>query len=542
MADKSFDAIIIGGGNKGLVTALYLAKYGGMEVGVFEKRHELGGGWSSEEAPAPGFISDTHSTTIGGFYQKVLNWDFPDFEEKGGQWVPYIVAQGAIFREDHTCVTIYGEKEDPTQEKTAQHLARISEHDADAWLQLWKKWKDIIEPAFLKWVFNPPCPPGVTDAMDKVIFNPEVGIDPIWMVKSPLEVLRDLFDSDELICCLLRCAQSWHGVSPDMPAMGLAQIMASLALVDFGCAVGGTHSYAHAAHKIFLENGGKSFTKHEVEKVIFENGKAKGIRLTNGSEITARKLIVSTLDPYSLCFRLIGEEYLSRQMRQRVKFLSRKGLTITWYQWAVHELPQYRAAAFDSDINLCGHLALINKDTYELVREDAWMKLGKMPPTIAPLAWHHTLIDKTRAPEGKHVIGTEQIVLSADQLTQKEWRTFKKSHAEDLMRHWEQYAPNMTWDNVIGHVPLTPFDYCHLGNMAPEGNIVVIDNIPSQLARFRPIPELARHKTPIENLYATGVAWHHSGMASACQGYNCYKIIADDFALGKPWEKQGRPF
>ena len=28
MADKSFDAIIIGGGNKGLVTALYLAKYG----------------------------------------------------------------------------------------------------------------------------------------------------------------------------------------------------------------------------------------------------------------------------------------------------------------------------------------------------------------------------------------------------------------------------------------------------------------------------------------------------------------------------------
>ena len=110
MADKSLDAIISGGGNKGLETATYLAKYGGMDVAIFERRHELGGGWSSEEAPAPGFISDTHATTIGKFYQQVLDWDFPDFTEKGAQWVPYIVAQGAIFREDHTCITIYGEK------------------------------------------------------------------------------------------------------------------------------------------------------------------------------------------------------------------------------------------------------------------------------------------------------------------------------------------------------------------------------------------------------------------------------------------------
>ena len=79
-------------------------------MAIFERRHELGGGWSSEEAPALGFISDTHATTIGKFYQQVLDWDFPDFTEKGAQWVPYIVAQGAIFREDHTCITIYGEK------------------------------------------------------------------------------------------------------------------------------------------------------------------------------------------------------------------------------------------------------------------------------------------------------------------------------------------------------------------------------------------------------------------------------------------------
>ena len=76
--------------------------------------------------------------------------------------------------------------------------------------------------------------------------------------------------------------------------------------------------------------------------------------------------------------------------------------------------------------------------------------------------------------------------------------------------------------------------------MAPAGNHNVIDIIPSQFGRSRPIPELARHATPIKNLYATGSAWHPYANASCWQGYNCYKIIAEDYGLAKPWE--GKPF
>ena len=44
MADASYDAVIIGGGNKALILGMYLARYGGMSVGIFERRHEIGGG------------------------------------------------------------------------------------------------------------------------------------------------------------------------------------------------------------------------------------------------------------------------------------------------------------------------------------------------------------------------------------------------------------------------------------------------------------------------------------------------------------------
>ena len=44
MADKGFDVVIVGGGNKALIAAMYLTKYAKLEVGIFEERHELGGG------------------------------------------------------------------------------------------------------------------------------------------------------------------------------------------------------------------------------------------------------------------------------------------------------------------------------------------------------------------------------------------------------------------------------------------------------------------------------------------------------------------
>ena len=43
MADQTYDAVIVGGGNKALLIALYLIKYAGMSVGIFERMHEIGG-------------------------------------------------------------------------------------------------------------------------------------------------------------------------------------------------------------------------------------------------------------------------------------------------------------------------------------------------------------------------------------------------------------------------------------------------------------------------------------------------------------------
>jgi beta-carotene ketolase (CrtO type) len=141
MADLTFDAVIVGGGNKALFLAMYLSKYGGMSVGIFERRHEIGGCLATEETSAPGFRGNTHANIILPWYFAPLYRDFPEFWDYGGQVDQYTVSDGSIFRKDQTCLGIYSEKHDPEQERTAREIARFSQRDAEKWLKLWKLWR-----------------------------------------------------------------------------------------------------------------------------------------------------------------------------------------------------------------------------------------------------------------------------------------------------------------------------------------------------------------------------------------------------------------
>ena len=125
MADKSFDVVIVGGGNKALIAAMYLTKYAKLEVGIFEERHELGGGWCQEE-PAGGFIGNVCSTAMYAPYHTTTFWAFPEWEDYGVKVEYTKCCTGAAFSEDDTCLIQYTafDDVDPDQEKTAAEIAR----------------------------------------------------------------------------------------------------------------------------------------------------------------------------------------------------------------------------------------------------------------------------------------------------------------------------------------------------------------------------------------------------------------------------------
>jgi len=548
MADAAFDAVVVGGGNKGIIVALYLAYYGGMSVGVFEGRHELGGGWASDDAPTPGFIGDSHCSGTNKIYFLPLLEDFPDFEEKGGRFIETPVIGATIFAEDQSSFVTYGHSVDPNGERTAKQIARFSEKDAETWLKMYEDyWKPGgLREALITTAYNLPPPPGgksaFKEAMERLSGNQKYSVYHYHEVRSAIQSIREQWESIELRADkafgLPRSGRSHLSTAGDGatllwgPGEGITLI-------------GGTHSIAHAVIRMFLERGGKFFSKCPVEKILIENGKAKGIRLSNGNEVAARKIVVTDVSPHQLCFDLIGGDYISPQIMKKIEGLQNETSCITWYTWAIHERVNWKAAASNPDVNDAQRLNLAWRDDEYMAKEEMMNKLGITPEERQVIVWGQpTLLDPTRAPEGKHTICTEQIAPPAYAWTERQWLEFKKKNAEQTMTIFNRYTTNMTWDNVIGYNPITPYDTAAFApNYAPAGGFAIIDNTPSQVGRFRPIPELADHRMPgIPNLYPTGGAWPPEGGGHCCAGYNCYKAIAQDLGLEKPWEKKGRPW
>jgi phytoene dehydrogenase-like protein len=127
----------------------------------------------------------------------------------------------------------------------------------------------------------------------------------------------------------------------------------------------------------------------------------------------------------------------------------------------------------------------------------------------------------------------------ASAYTEKEWLEIKRRYIDDMMTIWQKHAPNMTLDNLIGVDSNGPYDNLRMKNLAPYGNVSMVDRSVFQLVENRPIPELANYRTPVKRFYATGTAWHPGGNGGSGEAYNCYKIIATELGLDNPWQKHG---
>jgi len=554
MADATFDAVVIGGGCKGLVTAIYLAKYGGMSVGVFEERHELGGGLASSEALAPGFVADTHVTAVFPFYFAPVEQDFPDFVEKGGKLGHQKGSLGVITRENvDKCCVFYHVHEDPTQEKTAGEIARFAgEKDAERYLKIWDyamktNYFDIVAQTS----FNLPNPLDEPSAMERwfrdFLKQPDCPISDEWLILPPIVAAQELFDNFGLVAMGLRWGIA-SGVPAVVPGGGIGFLLwGILGMPVTSLVVGGTHNVAHAYMRILVENGGKYFTQSHVKRIIIENGRARGIRLGDGTEVEARKMVVSSLNPHQLCFELLGGEHLSQRILKKVENLESGGTgCIMFYHWALREGVNFKAADFNPDINNTQSILLGSEDP-EIWYDEFYLKrMGKVPSCESKLL-HHTPGDKRRMPENRHICMTEHATLRCDQLTEREWLQLKRTHAEEVIREWQVYTTNMPGDNIIGCDPQTPYDNQHrLSNMSPWGKAsrykeININRPPS----MTPISEFSRYRiADIKSLYGTGMFWVGSGSqvgsSMADAGYLAYKVIAEDFGLSKPWEEKGR--
>ena len=542
MSDKSYDAIVAGGGHHGLIMACYLQR-AGMKTGIFELQSKLGGAVTSEGGPVPGFRLNPGANWTR-FYGHPAYADF-NLREKGLEYIFPDESEAMIFDND-TCLVGYSalkvvdpltgrtEVSHENLQKTLNEIRRFSKRDADTAEELFRRYLKKWKTAFGKYRLSPPVPWGMKNELEKLCDDPKDGFDPIYQFMTSQQLAYELFESEELRTLSIRAPMTSFGGAPD-DVIGLHGLVHSLGLVlswePAAIAKGGSQSVTNALQKAFTEMGGEFFVRSEVVKLLMENGKAKGIRLKDGTEIEAKSLVVSDLSALQTV-QLIGEEHLDSKIVRRVKNIRYNRHNVIWAVLAMHELPQYKAASFNPD---CGpqprlYMGPRNAD-YMANQYLSEILVNGISSKLFMFLGPDTIWDKSRAPEGKHMIGIEEFAAPTRFFSASRWQELRKEFEDAIIRQWQIYAPNMTRENIIGCRVFTPYDIELRRPNMHQGSIAVGDMIVSQMDRFRPTPELSNYRTPVKNFYLCSAATHNGvGTGRGCS-YNCYQVIREDFGL-----------
>jgi len=78
--------------------------------------------------------------------------------------------------------------------------------------------------------------------------------------------------------------------------MALLWLSTIFGVSGLACAQGGTHNVAHTLQRALSEQGGQFFVEANVDQVLVENGRAHGIRLANGTEVKAKRLVIDSAE------------------------------------------------------------------------------------------------------------------------------------------------------------------------------------------------------------------------------------------------------
>jgi beta-carotene ketolase (CrtO type) len=553
MADATFDAIVVGGGHHGTIIAAYLAK-AGLDTAVFERQHELGGGACGEDLPAPGFVQNpcAHFTRFWAHpaYRdfdlpgKGLKYVFPDHNEgivfpDGSAFIGY----SALVVDPATGIETYS---DENVKRTYDEIAKLSPRDAETYLELLGRYVRTWRQAFREYRYSPPTPWGVPNALEKLVGAEVDPIEPVWCFQTGRQLARDLFDSPELQILFMRAIETSTGSFPS-DVLGPYVFVHTLALVlsweSASIVYGGTHSITHALQRAFSSLGGQFFVSQEVDKVVIENGRAAGVILTDGTRVNARKFVVSDLGVPQTCQRLIGEEYFTESAFRRTKKIDYDRAQIWWGNIAMHELPKYTAQAQYPDLGMQPRLYMGPKDVdYMSYKYQAEIWLNGWPSDFVLLAAPDSIYDPSRAPDGKHTILVEEFAAPYRFHSMADWRRMKKQVVGEFLKHWQKYAPNMTWDNVIDAHITTPWDVINRNIDMDEGGWVNGAMTVNQADRFRPTPELSNYRTPVNDLYICSSNLHSGGGIGRGSSYCAYKVIAEDHGLPRFWEQAGRTY
>ncbi len=529
---STYDAIVVGGGHNGLVSAAYLAR-AGLRTLVLEARATTGGAATTEQPwPEHPHLSVTRLSYVMSLMPPSILEDLKlhAFGYRVHPMGPYYQAFP-----DGGSLTIY----DDDTVRTREQISRWSSKDARAW-ERWNDWlgslADVLGPLLLT---VPPAlgshEPGDLAALAKLVWRNR-GVDARTvadltrlMTMSIADLLDDWFESPQVKGALAvnGVIGTWAG--PFEP--GTAYVMAHHSIGDVGDGQLGSWGYPEGgmgAVSAAIRRSAESFgaevrTGAAVSSLLVKDGRVEGAVLASGEELRA-PVVVTSLHPRRAFLEHVGAAHLPDEfVRDIERWRSRSG--VVKINLAIDRLPSFTADPTDG---LAEHHtgSVEMAPTMEFI-ERAFLDAREGRAAAAPFVDGviPTTLDRTLNRDGTHIFSLFTQWVPAD------WNL--EPHTDELADYtdriidlYDAVAPGFR-DSVIARDIVGPHqletEYGLVGGNIFHGELSL-----EQLFHMRPAPGYADYRTPIHGLYNASSATHAGGGVCGIPGMQAAKAALRD--------------
>ena len=524
-----YDAIIVGAGHNGLVTACFLAR-AGLKTLVIEKNDHVGGAAVSLSL-TPGWTYSNCSYVCSLLRPEIIRaLELPKF---GLQVIPY--ESGATFNSTGEYFS-YASDHDALRREITRHSPRDAEGYERYSRAVMRQCK-FIKPLLMRTAPDPVRlrPRDISELL--YIGKRFHGLGPREMAEtvrfwtmSIAEFLDQYFETDIIKAHIAGSGIIGTGLGPYSPGTAYVLLHHYMGEVDgsigaWGFARGGMGAITKAMAASFTASGGEIRTGSGIDHFTIRNGKVRGIVLENGDEFTA-PIVVSGMDVRRTFVEHTNEADLPSDFVKAVKRYRFRGSSGK-LNIALDGMPSFSGVARDARC-LRGDLHFLD-DMLEIERAyDDW-KEGRWSQSPYVDFLIPTQIDPTMAPPGKHY-ATVFVQYAPYHLADGQWDDKnREAFAETVISKIARHSPDFR--NLIVHKEVrTPLDIENETGLS-EGNIFQGELTFDQLLFNRPVPGYAQYRSPINGLYMCGSSTHPGGGVMGAPGANAAREILLD--LGK---------
>ena len=525
---KKWDAIVIGGGHNGLVNACYLQR-AGLDVLVVEKNDWVGGAATSR-SHTPGFVYSNCSYVCSLFRPEIMrDLELPRF---GLQVIAY--EGGAVLTQDGDYLGNYRDHHAHRRE-----FARFSKRDAEAYDRYARdvtRQCRFIQPLLMRTAPDPtsfrPRDLGELLYLGRKfadLSQEEMGLTLRFWTMSIAEFLDEYFETDVIKANFAISGIIGTALGPMSPGTAYVLLHHYMGEVDgsvgaWGYARGGMGAVTKALAASFQASGGTIRTGAEVERVLVKGGKARGVVLASGEEITGR-LVVSNADVKRTFLKLVEEKELPDIFLRRVRNFKIRGSSGK-VNIALDSMPEFPALPKDSpclrgDLHFTDSVERMER-AYDDWKAGTWSAdpfLDMMIPTT---------LDPTMAAPGKHFMSCF-VQYAPPKVHGRDWTDADRDgFAESVVSQIAAYSPGFR-DRIVHMEVRTPRELeAEVG--LTEGNIFQGELTFDQLLFNRPVPGYAQYRSPVGGLYICGSSTHPGGGVMGAPGRNAAAEILRDLA------------